>query len=208
MRRNPIEAWKGEFGDEYRGRNPPSADDLRWRMHLWQPVFRSLGTRPPQSILEVGANIGNNLRAIRMFSDARLLALEPNDLSRKALLDSGLVKTGDAVGGDASAIPLPDGAVELAFTCGVLIHVDPSDLGKSCREIVRVSSSYVMCAEYFSTDPVEIPYRGENGLLFKRDFGGFFLDICPELEVVDYGFLWRRATNAGDLTWWLFRKHG
>jgi pseudaminic acid biosynthesis-associated methylase len=206
MRRNPLEAWKGAFGDGYRERNPPSAEDLKWRLHLWQPIFRSLGTRPPQSILEVGANIGNNLRAIRMFSSARLLALEPNEVSRKSLLDSGLVQASDALDGDAATIALPDGAVDFAFTCGVLIHVDPADHSRCCREIFRVSRSYVMCAEYFSTDPVEVVYRGEHGLLFKRDFGGLFLDTCPELELIDHGFLWQRATNAGDLTWWLFRK--
>ena len=98
-------------------------------------------------------------------------------------------------------------SVEFVFTIGVLIHIAPDDLLASCREMFRVSSQYVACAEYFNPTPVEIDYRGHRGVLFKRDFGAFWLDNFPELELVDYGFLWKRATGLDDLTWWLFCKH-
>jgi pseudaminic acid biosynthesis-associated methylase len=103
-------------------------------------------------------------------------------------------------------LPLQDAAVEFSFTSGVLIHIAPDDLLASCAEIYRVSSRYIACAEYFNPTPVEIEYRGHSGVLFKRDFGGYWLDNFLDLELVDYGFLWRRATGLDDLTWWLFRK--
>ena len=108
---------------------------------------------------------------------------------------------------DATAenIPLADGAVELAFTCGVLIHVPPEDLGRACDEIYRVSSRYIVCIEYFSDREEEVSYHGQSGLLFKRDFGAFWMDR-HDLTLVDYGFLWKPATGLDNLTYWTFEK--
>ena len=94
----------------------------------------------------------------------------------------------------------------MAFTSAVLIHIAPEDLKKACSEIHRVSSKYIVCREYFATEPESKNYRGHDGLLFKRDFGAFWLDNFPDIELVDYGFLWHKVTGIGDLTWWVFRK--
>ena len=72
----------------------------------------------------------------------------------------------------------------------------------------RVSRRWILVSEYFSAKPESIHYRGRDDLLFKRDFGGFFLDRFNDLEVVDDGFLWSRTTGLGDATWVLFRKTG
>jgi hypothetical protein len=53
---------------------------------------------------------------------------------------------------------------------------------------------------------VGIPYRGHEGLLFKRDFGGMWLDLFPKIDPVANGFFWSRTTGLDDLNWWLFRK--
>ena len=58
----------------------------------------------------------------------------------------------------------------------------------------------------FSDKPVETPYRDHSDVLFKRDFGGFWLDNFPHLRVVSYGFAWKRVTGLDNLTWWLFEK--
>ena len=89
----------------------------------------------------------------------------------------------------------------------VLIHIAPEDLGKITDEIVRVAKKYVLCSEYFSNNPEEIPYHGQNGLLFKKDFGAFYQDRHPELKCIDYGFHWQRDLEIFDnLNWWLFEK--
>ena len=76
------------------------------------------------------------------------------------------------------------------------------------REARRVARRYIVCIEYFSDKTEEITYRGHRGMLFKRDFGGFWLDNFPDLEVRDYAFAWKRATGLNNLTWWLFEKRG
>jgi hypothetical protein len=71
-----------------------------------------------------------------------------------------------------------------------------------------VSRQYLLAIEYFSVKPESIEYRGQSGLLWKRDFGGAYLDLFPDLVTIDVGFLWRRTSGCDDATWWLFRKRG
>ena len=137
--------WRGEFGDKYTIRNSSKQIELGPRIELWETILGSLQDALPESILEVGANSGANLRALRHLSEAELFALEPNDLARKLLIDNGIAPTQNVLDGFATSIDLPNDAVELAFTSGVLIHVHPNNLEESCREIYRVASRYIVC---------------------------------------------------------------
>ncbi|MBI5611056.1 MAG: methyltransferase domain-containing protein, partial [Deltaproteobacteria bacterium] len=152
------------------------------------------------------SNIGNNLRALRTLTGAELYALEPNQQARETLVRDQVVPADNVLEGIATHIDLSDGAVDLAFTSGVLIHIHPDDLLASCQEIHRVARRYIVCVEYFSDKAEVIPYRGHMDRLFKRDFGGFWLDHFADLRVVDYGFLWKRLTGLDNLTWWVFEK--
>jgi spore coat polysaccharide biosynthesis protein SpsF len=173
---------------------------------LWAKIMNTLVGDPPASILEVGANIGVNLRALRVLTGAQMYALEPNAEARRVLIEDGVVPAANALDGFAASIPLADGVVDLAFTCGVLIHIHPDQLLSSVREVHRVARRYVVCVEYFSDKPQMIPYRGHDDRLFKRDFGQFYLDHFPDLRVVDYGFAWKRLTGLDNLTWWVLEK--
>lgn len=201
-----LDAWRGDFGDDYRDRNVADETMIAARTAMWKRILEPLADKPPQSILEVGANIGFNLRALSQLTGSELLALEPNEGARKRLVDDAVVPADKVFDGAARQIPLENGSVDMAFTSGVLIHIAPDDLGASCDEIHRVSRRYIACAEYFADSPQEIRYRGQDGLLFKRDFGAFWMDRHPDLRLVDYGFFWRRATGLDNLTWWLFAK--
>jgi pseudaminic acid biosynthesis-associated methylase len=201
-----LKFWRGDFGNAYTDRNTSEAAHLRARVAMWAPIMASLTGAPPRSILEVGANIGNNLRALRQLTDAEFFAVEPNEKARRTLVDEGVVPTANVRDGFAASIDLADGAVDLAFTSGVLIHIHPDDLEASCREIHRVAARYIVCIEYFSDTPEEISYRGHNERLFKRDFGGYWLDLFPGMQTVAYGFAWKRLTGLDNLTWWVFRK--
>ena len=119
-----------------------------------------------------------------------------------------VVATEDVRGGTAASIDFPNGTADLAFTSGVLIHIHPDDLLVSCREIHRCARRYIACAEYFAQRPETIPYRGHGDVLFKRDFGTFWMDNFPDLRFLGCGFAWKRMTGLDDLTWWLFEKIG
>lgn len=201
-----LQFWRSDFGNTYIDRNAASVEHLRARVAMWAKIMSAMVGSPPTSILEVGSNIGNNLRALRTLTGAEMYALEPNKQAREILVKDGVVSPTNVLDGIAAKINLPDGAVNMSFTSGVLIHIHPDDLLASCAEIHRVTQRYVACIEYFSDKPDAIPYRGHSDKLFKRDFGSFWLDNFPDLQVRDYGFSWKRLTGLDNLTWWLFEK--
>ncbi len=201
-----IDLWRGDFGDVYTGRNRDSAEILCARVALWAEIMSHTKIARPASILEVGANIGVNLRALRTLSTARFYALEPNDKARDVLVQSKVVAAEDVRAGTAAAIDFPAGTADLVFTSGVLIHIHPDQLKVSMTEIHRCSARWIVSIEYFSDKPEMIPYRGYDDVLFKRDFGGLWLDTFPDLRPAACGFAWKRMTGLDNLTWWLFEK--
>lgn len=205
MKNKQVEFWRGEFGTAYLGRNAAEDSTINNRKAMWRNLLEATDV-PLSNILEVGSNIGLNLRALHDLVTAELFAVEPNATARAALEASGVVAPDNIFDSTAQQLPFPDKKFDLVFTSGVLIHIGPQDLLAACQEIHRVSGQFVACAEYFNTEPVEIPYHGHAGVLFKRDFGAFWLDNFPDLTLVDYGFFWKRATGLDDLTWWIFRK--
>ena len=75
------------------------------------------------------------------------------------------------------------------------------------QNLVNLSRRYVLVCEYYNPAPVTVPYRGHQDRLFKRDFAGELMDGFG-LELVDYGFVYRRDNHAAmdDFTWFLLRK--
>ena len=203
-----LAAWTGEFGDDYVRRH----EAAEWKLRYGVEAFRRMvGGLTLESVLEVGSNIGLNLWFLRELfgTRLRLFAVEPNRTAYERLVADPRIRVEQAWNATAAELPLPDAAVDLVFTSGVLIHIAPADLGRATDEIVRVARRYVLCVEYFSHTPQEITYRGHEGLLFKRDFGAFYLDRHPGLRPLAYGFLWQRELLIFDnLNWWLFDKGG
>jgi spore coat polysaccharide biosynthesis protein SpsF len=192
--------WSGEFGTEYLSRNPVTTEARR---AFWQML---LTRYPASSVLEVGCNLGANLRPIRASRPgARIAGIDINPLAL-ATLHSELPSVALARAA-ARRLPFHDASHELVFTCGVLIHQPPEVLPHVMREIVRCSARYVLCAEYFAEDWQEMPYRGQERALFKGDFGREYLRLFPELRLLDTGFL-PKAEGWGDVTYWLMERGG
>lgn len=189
-----IDYWKGANGNAYTERN----SSIDGRVGMFSEILEKLPVLP-RSLLEVGANRGLNLDAISSLLNARLIGMEPNSQAREQMAHESL-------DGIAQNIPLPDNSVDMVFTCGVLIHVPPPDLIQTCNEIYRVASKYIVCIEYFADKLEEITYRGQNGLLWKQDFGKVYLDMFPELRVLGWGFFWKPMTGLDNTTYWIFQK--
>lgn len=190
--------WSGKFGDAYTERNTAAGQG---RERFWKYLY-SRG--PMNRILEIGCNVGANLKWIDQATPGRLVC--GVDINRRAL--AGLRKAAPAVRVCASAarqLPFRDGAFDLVFTAGVLIHQPESSLMGVLGEVVRCSRSYILCIEYYSSETVGIPYRGQIGALFKRDYGGLYLKHFPELRRLEEGRL-DRAEGWDDVTFWLLEK--
>ena len=206
MQNPTLAAWAGAFGDAYTARNAADEAHVERRIAMWRRVLSLLSSAPPTSCLEVGANVGINLRALQKLHAIEMYALEPNAKAREILIRDCVVPADHVLDGSVEKIDLAGASIDLVFTSGVLIHVDPKRLEVAYREMHRVARRYILTIEYFASEPEEKTYRGRGGLLFKRDFGALWLDLFPMLALVDYGFFWKRATGLDNLTWWLFAK--
>lgn len=201
-----LNAWTGEFGKAYLDRNTIFDDaSMASRETALAPIVTACAV-PPQSILEVGSNVGMNLVAFQRLTKAALHAVEPNkDAYDRLVTMPGLTLTSASIAAGQD-LPFDDNSIDFIFTSGVLIHIAPDDLATTVIEIVRVARSYIWCNEYFAKTPETMPYRGEDGLLFKRDFGRLYLELFPSLRPIATGFLWSATTPYDDTTWWLFEK--
>ena len=201
-----LDHWTGAFGAEYLDRNNDTSEaDLAPRARALASMLSGCPAAPG-SILEVGANIGRNLMALQRHTDAQLYAVEPFEQAYSKLNELIGPKLAGSVCASGQSLPHADSSIDLVFTSGVLIHVGPADLPSVMSEVVRVARRYVWCNEYFSKQPEEISYRGESGLLFKRDFGRLYMEMFPDLKPLAQGFFWSATTPFDDTTWWLFEK--
>lgn len=197
--------WAGEFGDAYSQRNR-GANLIAARTALWSRILSRC--EPVHSVTELGANIGLNLVALsRLLPDAALHGIEVNASAAAELRRN--VPSATVVEGSFLDHPVGD-PTDLAFTCGVLIHVAPSALPTAYARLAQLGRRYVVLSEYYDPRPVSVPYRGHADRLFKRDFAGEFLDAHPAFRLADYGFVYHRDPQfpADDFTWFVLeRRH-
>jgi pseudaminic acid biosynthesis-associated methylase len=194
--------WAGQFGADYIARNS-SPGHLAASIAMFTAMLAR--TERLNSVLELGANIGLNMRSLRMLlPHARLEAVEINPEAYSAV---SKIEGVTAHNTTLLGFRLKE-RVDLAFTCGVLIHIAPEALSKAYETLYECSNRYILVAEYYSPSPVEIPYRGERERLFKRDFAGDLLETYPKLRLLDYGVFYRRDTTFkfDDTNWYLLEK--
>jgi pseudaminic acid biosynthesis-associated methylase len=195
--------WAGDFGSEYIGRNEGSAL-LAANLSFFSRAVRSAGRI--ESCIEFGANIGMNLRALKLlFPQVTLKGVEINPTAAKALAD--LIGQQQVFCGSIFDYPNTEPA-DLSLIKGVLIHIQPAMLPATYQKLYDASRRWILICEYYNPSPVAIPYRGHNDRLFKRDFAGEMLETFADLKLVDYGFAYHRdpAFPQDDITWFLMEK--
>ena len=202
--RTPQEAfWAGEFGAEYTTRNAGEALAAS-NVRFFARALAAAGA--VTSCLELGANRGMNLSALRMlFPRMAMQAVEINPDAAQHL--SALIGPANVYTGSLFDFR-PADTFDLVLVKGVLIHLHPDRLPETYDAMYRASRRLVLIAEYYNPTPVSVPYRGHADRLFKRDFAGEFLDRHPDLVLRDYGFAYRRdpAAPQDDITWFLLEK--
>jgi pseudaminic acid biosynthesis-associated methylase len=202
--RTPQEAfWAGEFGTEYTERNAGEAL-LASNVRFFARALAAAG--PVASCLELGANRGMNLSALRvLYPQMAMQAVEINPEAARRLAD--LIGAANVHAGSLFDFQ-PAAPLDLVLVKGVLIHLHPDRLPAAYDTIHRASRRLVLIAEYYNPSPVSVPYRGHADRLFKRDFAGELLDRHPDLTLRDYGFAYRRdpAFPQDDITWFLLEK--
>ncbi|MGA2852572.1 MAG: pseudaminic acid biosynthesis-associated methylase [Verrucomicrobiota bacterium] len=194
--------WAGAFGDDYSVRNT-GVNLIACNLALFAKILAR--TENVSSVLELGANIGLNLRAIRqLLPAAKLTAVEIN-----ARAAAELKKIPDIRVHHRSLLDFKPGRRhDFVFVKGVLIHINPEKLPRVYDLMRAASARYICIAEYYNPTPAAIPYRGHADRLFKRDFAGEMMRRFPGLRLVDYGFVYHGDPNhpQDDITWFLMEK--
>jgi pseudaminic acid biosynthesis-associated methylase len=197
------EFWAGKFGKDYIQRN---RSDLLLASNL---DFFSKALKSSSSIkscIEFGANIGMNLKALKLlYPDQELYGIEINKDAAQEL--SKVIPSPNIF--QESILEFDENRQwDLVLIKGVLIHINPDELPVVYSKLVEASDRYLLVAEYYNPSPVSITYRGYDDRLFKRDFAGEIISKYPEFRLIDYGFLYHKDPNfpQDDITWFLLEK--
>jgi pseudaminic acid biosynthesis-associated methylase len=191
--------WAGDFGDAYVERNRAAGEKRR---PFWRQILDEF---PAKSALEIGCNLGANLRWLAaMLPTGDVFGVDVNAAALRELRRN--LPDANAVRAAGRELPFRDRWFDLTFTAGVLIHQPDATLPLVMSEIVRCSRRFVLCAEYHSDDSVEVPYRGHSGALFKRNYGDLYQQLFPELKLRKQGFL-GKDQGWDDVTFWMFERY-
>lgn len=162
--------WAGEFGNDYIDRNK-SAQLLASNLEYFAKSLRA--AVDISSVIEFGANIGMNLKALKLLRpEIKLQGVEINKDAAEILED--------VIGKEnvflESILDFESKAQsDLVLLKGVLIHINPDALDDLYQTIYNTSNKYILIGEYYNPAPVSINYRGHENRLFKRDFAGELL---------------------------------
>lgn len=195
--------WAGDFGTQYIVRNQGDAL-LASNLDFFSKALRQ--TRDVKHCIEFGANIGMNIKALKLLHpNLNAHAIEINANAAKKLeevVPPAQIHTTSIL--DFS----PTQTWDFVLIKGVLIHINPAELPLVYDKLAKSCGRYLLVAEYYNPAPVAIPYRGHTDRLFKRDFAGEIMDRHPQMQLVDYGFSYRRDPNfpQDDITWFLMEK--
>lgn len=198
--------WSGEFGDEYIERND-GRKILASNIAFFSQILEN--TTRVNSVIEFGANIGLNLKAIKqLLPDVECSAVEINHKAAEILKADQDFHNDICVFEESILNFETKRKYDFVLIKGVLIHINPNEVERVYQKLYESSEKYICIAEYYNPSPVSINYRGNEDRLFKRDFAGEFMDRYPDVSLVDYGFKWHRDNNFAqdDITWFLLRK--
>lgn len=194
-------AWAGELGNAYNRRSP---GDEQANYQLFRRIFGATAI-VPESILELGAGQGANLRALnRIFPKAELSGLEVNQQAAEVLAHTTPCKR---VIHASALLWSPDRTWDLILTKGFLIHIPPDMLAMIYATIHRAARRWILLCEYYSPRREMVPYRGQDNLLWKAPHAEEMLQAYGDLRLVDYGFVSELDPYPQDnLNWWLVSK--
>ena len=181
--------WSSTFGREYTDRNPQTPEEMD---ALYVRIFGMTRTAINAEflagmdrsirILEVGSNVGTQLRILQQMGFTNLygVELQPYAVELARSRSSGI----NLIQGSAFDLPFKDRYFDLVFTSGVLIHIAPTDVGRALDEIHRCSNTHIWGLEYYAEEYTPIPYRGHQALMWKTNFAKLYLDRHSDLRLV------------------------
>lgn len=135
MHTKQIDFWKGDFGKEYTDRNIfQTIEEFENLYFEWYGITKTaldekfLGFLDKENtkILEVGCNLGYQLRSLQAIGFKQLYGIELQEYAiekaRKIHQNISIIQ------GSGFDIPFKDTFFDVTFTSGVLIHIAPENI--------------------------------------------------------------------------------
>ena len=118
-----------------------------------------------KKILEVGCNVGHNLKEFTTDFEVHGIDLNSYALEKcKNRFNSFTFQKASL-----TDIPYPDSFFDLVFTRIVLIHVPPEQIQKAMSELLRVSKKWILNLEFYNESEDMIDWKRGKDLLWYRN---------------------------------------
>lgn len=205
------EFWAGKFGDDYSNRNSQqSAVGIRREF-----FSRCLGGVVPLGVtaIEFGPNVGNNLMALRLMgvAESDLYGIEINKQACEALrvrLPLANIANASALQRDFTGTKMQH---DYVLSLGFLIHQSSDKLGMAMGNIFHSCKvgGRIIIGEYFAPVETEVLYRGHEGKLWRRDYGGMMVRMFRGMCAVEsYGFVSKDdpVMPMDDINFWVIKR--
>ena len=139
--------WAGDAGAQYVERTRSDAM-FRAKINFFSKILSR--THNVKSVIEYGANIGYNLRALQNLNpELNLAGVEINPTAHKELSEiPGVNAINDSILEFQS-----DTKYDLTLIKTVLIHINPEHLPKVYDSLYANSNRYICVAEYYNPFP-------------------------------------------------------
>lgn len=199
-----MNSWKGDFGRKYTDRNPQTPDELD-ELYLsnfgttrsWLNKYFLDNFDRTLRILEIGCNVGTQLMCLEKMNFSNLFGIEVQqyavEKAQKKIQSCGFIQ------GSALQLPFSDGAFDIVFTSGVLIHIQPEDLHLTIEEMYRCTKKYIWGYEYYSPKYEMISYRNKANLMWKADYPALIMKNFPSLKLIKIKKLKYRLKDIFDI---------
>ena len=201
--------WTGSFGDEYTVRNSQVPN----RRAFWETITlkyltdqkpvdpEHLDVQKPKKVIEVGCNIGANLKYLAELAPwAYLLGTDVNALALEAVNDRKITTM------QANLFKMPwyfMHVFDLVVCIGVLVHTLDEELDDAIRAVFRLSRKHVLIGEYWAQEWTPIPYHGYENALRKGPFDHRIAAVAHKLPI-ETGFL-DKGDGFDRVTWWMYK---
>jgi SAM-dependent methyltransferase len=134
--------WANDYASEYIQKN--NKFDEKLGVEGWQKMLTK--AEGITSILECGCNIGRNIRFLnKLLPDAEKSIIEISKPAYDFVISNFTIQK--HFNGPIVNSVFESGSFDLAFVCGVLIHIHPDDLLANMAKLFKYYKRYILICE-------------------------------------------------------------
>jgi SAM-dependent methyltransferase len=186
--------WGDKKGESYYQDYGHVTNNRRWLAQI-------IASYHPKSVVELGCNVGSNLRAIHEIDPS--IKLAGLDIDATAIEKAKATLPGEFVAGSIyDAASLFNRQFDLVFTCGTLIHIPPESLAKAVEQVKALGKTVVLLEDHGAPQVRKL----ESGVPARwvHDYKKFFPEAKVLRPVDRWSDGWNHLIVMSTPSLWLF----